>query len=49
MPMPVATPEPSGPVVTSTPAVWWTSGCPGVLEPHVRSDSMSLFSSSPSK
>ena len=29
-------PEPSGPVVISTPAVWPYSGCPGVLEPAVR-------------
>ena len=30
MPTPLPTPWPSGPVVTSTPAVRWTSGCPGV-------------------
>src|SRR5665811_1408137 len=38
MPTAEARPEPSGPVVISTPKVWWTSGCPGVREPHVRSD-----------
>ena len=31
MPTALATPWPSGPVVTSTPAVWWSSGWPGVL------------------
>ena len=31
MPTPLAKPWPSGPVVTSTPAVWWTSGWPGRL------------------
>ena len=30
-PTPLATPCPNGPVVTSTPSVWLTSGCPGVL------------------
>ena len=39
MPTPLATPCPSGPVVTSTPAVWPYSGWPGVREPQVRSAS----------
>src|SRR6478735_11010352 len=39
-------PCPSGPVVISTPLVWWNSGCPGVSEPQVRSASRS-FSSRP--
>ncbi len=30
------TPWPSGPVVTSTPAVWCRSGCPGVALPQER-------------
>ena len=33
MPTPLATPWPSGPVVTSTPAVWLCSGWPGVRLP----------------
>ena len=37
MPIAEASPDPSGPVVISTPLVWWTSGWPGVCEPHVRS------------
>src|SRR5581483_6984845 len=43
MPMPtaLAKPWPSGPVVTSTPGVWWTSGCPGVRDPNWRNCSMS--------
>jgi hypothetical protein len=36
MPTADAKPDPSGPVVISTPLVWWTSGWPGVCEPHVR-------------
>ena len=36
-----ARPWPSGPVVISTPGVWRNSGWPGVLDPQVRSDSMS--------
>ncbi len=31
-----AIPCPSGPVVASTPAVWPTSGCPGVADSHWR-------------
>ena len=37
MPTAEARPEPSGPVVISTPGVWLTSGWPGVAEPQVRS------------
>ena len=36
MPTALAKPWPSGPVVTSTPAVWPASGCPGVAESHWR-------------
>ena len=36
MPTALAKPWPSGPVVTSTPAVWLASGWPGVSEPHWR-------------
>ena len=36
MPHALPRPWPSGPVVVSTPAVWPTSGWPGVLEPHWR-------------
>ena len=42
MPTPFAKPWPSGPVVTSMPAVWPHSGWPGVREPHWRN----CFSSS---
>ncbi|COX81956.1 Uncharacterised protein [Mycobacterium tuberculosis] len=28
-------------MVISTPGVWRNSGCPGVLDPQVRNDSMS--------
>ena len=38
MPTAVARPVPSGPVVTSTPAVWPYSGWPGARLPHVRKD-----------
>ncbi|CPU63556.1 Uncharacterised protein [Mycobacteroides abscessus] len=41
MPTAEAKPWPSGPVVISTPLVWWYSGCPGVREPQVRSASIS--------
>ena len=34
MPTELAKPCPSGPVVTSMPAVWCISGCPGVRLPH---------------
>ena len=40
-----ARPWPSGPVVISTPRVCRYSGCPGVLEPQVRNDSISESSS----
>ena len=36
IPTALAKPWPSGPVVTSTPAVWPRSGCPGVRLPHWR-------------
>ena len=38
-------PAPSGPVVASMPAVWPTSGCPGVSDPSVRRDARSSTSS----
>ncbi|CPU64692.1 Uncharacterised protein [Mycobacteroides abscessus] len=44
MPTDDARPWPSGPVVISTPRVCLYSGWPGVLEPHVRSASMSSIS-----
>ena len=37
-------PWPNGPVVISTPLVWWYSGCPGVSDPHVRNASRSASS-----
>src|SRR6478672_6328455 len=37
-------PWPSGPVVISTPLVWWNSGCPGVSDPYVRNASRSASS-----
>ena len=45
MPTALETPWPSGPVVTSTPAVWPSSGWPGVFEPQVRSAWRSASSS----
>ena len=44
MPTAEARPWPSGPVVISTPLVWRNSGWPGVLDPQVRSASMSASS-----
>jgi hypothetical protein len=41
MPTAEARPWPNGPVVISTPLVCRNSGWPGVLEPQVRSDSIS--------
>ena len=41
MPTASPTPWPSGPVVTSIPAVWPASGCPGVRLPHWRNWRMS--------
>jgi len=44
MPTALLIPAPSGPVVVSTNLVCPYSGCPGVREPKVRSDSMSSSS-----
>ncbi len=41
MPTELAKPCPSGPVVTSTPGVWCTSGWPGVRDSQLRNASMS--------
>src|SRR5437764_221646 len=37
-PTPFANPCPSGPVVASMPAVWCTSGCPGVIASNLRKE-----------